>query len=129
MNLVLILAVGETLVSENFHAELLERGVLRVEWMTDGAKVLLHDPVEFMRIIIRGGNSDGLDVLSCFLVVCEQLPGQRMAAYGFYRMANKVNQMVVCRMFARSVGDLADKGDILLDMCRESIVPFTLSLL
>ena len=40
MNLVLILAVGETLVSENFHAELLERGVLRVEWMTDGAKVL-----------------------------------------------------------------------------------------
>lgn len=42
-----------------------------------------------------------------------------MAAYGFYRMANKVNQMVVCRMFARSVGDLADKGDILLDMCRD----------
>ena len=42
-----------------------------------------------------------------------------MAAYGFYRMANKVNQMVVCRMFARSVGDLADKGDNLLDMCRD----------
>ena len=71
MNLVLILAVGETLVSENFHAELLKRRVLRIEWMTDRAKVLLHDLVEFMRIKIRGGNSDGLDVLPGFLVVCE----------------------------------------------------------
>lgn len=39
-----------------------------------------------------------------------------MTAHGFYRVANKVNQMVVCRMFARLVGNLASKGDILLDM-------------
>ena len=71
MNLVLIFAVGETLVPENFHAKLLERRIFRIEWMTDRAKVLLHDLVEFMRIKIRGGNSDGLDVLSGFLVVCE----------------------------------------------------------